>query len=122
MSADGDATILLIGDDDLLGRALDRALSAEGLQVRRGAAAAGAERPALVVFGPCAGGDCAAALELERLRASGTVPLLVIRSGSAVEERLASWSGPLAYIAQPFGGRQFVEAVKAQLAGVAARV
>ena len=110
---DHDIGVLVIGDDDLLGRALERALIGDGYRVIRDEAAGGLP-PDLVVLGRSValdgwpkGRGPLAGLE--------DVPLLVVESSPALDAQLASWAGPLAYLAPPFGGGQFLAAVRSLL-------
>jgi DNA-binding response OmpR family regulator len=106
---------LLIGDDHLLGRALERALAAEGYRIARGGPAQWPCRPALVVLGPCSSGPNGAARRPDLLAGLEGLPLLVLEASPGLQARLTGWTGPLGYLAQPFDGGQFLAAVQAQL-------
>jgi hypothetical protein len=114
MASTRGATVLLIGDDDLLGRALERALIAEGFVVAR---SQGGWRscPSLVVLGPCTMAQGRPAPRPGLLAGLDSLPMLVLDSGPQGRTWLLGWRGALAYLAQPFGSGQFLAAVREQL-------
>jgi len=105
-------TVLLIGDDALLGRALERALVADGFAVVRGGRSA--SKPAMVVLGPCEQGPGDSGVRPGCLADLDSLPLLVLDSGP-VQAWVAGWRGPLAYLSQPFGSGQLIAAVREQI-------
>ena len=112
----GHATILLVGEDELLGRALERTLSSDGLRVVRRPSEGPTGRPSLVVLiGAAAGRAAPAEGWRDPLLGLDGLPLLVVDPRATGQDRLAEWRGPLAYLAPPFGGRQVLAAVRAQL-------
>jgi hypothetical protein len=117
----GQATIMLVGENELLGRALERTLSSDGLRVVRDRCEESGGRPSLVILlDSHAGRSPSSDSRVDPLVGLDELPLLVVDPYAADTDRLAEWRGPLAYITPPFGGRQFLSAVRAQLARAAA--